>query len=200
MITSRISISTPAGRIALIGLTTGCRPRRSWPPAARHFAARRTGGNAQRIRDRKSLPRGVDPSPAGDPPQCAKALAGCTRAGTYDRAARRLLLDGHDHLHMIDLLTGPSGTRVPAVGVPSAAPGRHRQGPCRLQSHRIDGSRGVWQCESIRAALDASGEVVQRRAPGAAWLHGCGLLNVASATGAGAAVVSRSVNPRAARR
>jgi len=32
-----------------------------------------------------------------------------------------LLLHGHDHLHMINWLEGPKGTRVPAVGVPSAS-------------------------------------------------------------------------------
>ena len=32
-----------------------------------------------------------------------------------------LVLHGHDHLHMINWLAGPNGTRVPAVGVPSAS-------------------------------------------------------------------------------
>ena len=42
-----------------------------------------------------------------------------------------LLLHGHDHLHMINWLDGPNGTRVPAVGVPSAsaAPGSDKR--CR---------------------------------------------------------------------
>lgn len=74
-----------------------------------------------------------------------------------------LLLHGHDHLHMINWLKGPNGTRVPAVGVPSAsaAPGGDKDAGA-YNIYRIDGSRGVWRCELISHGLTSSGEVVQQ--------------------------------------
>jgi 3',5'-cyclic AMP phosphodiesterase CpdA len=75
-----------------------------------------------------------------------------------------LLLHGHDHLHMINWLDGPSGTRVPAVGVPSASakgdPGRDL---AAYNLYQIDGTRGAWQCALISRGLDASGGVVQQK-------------------------------------
>jgi len=75
-----------------------------------------------------------------------------------------LLLHGHDHLHMINWLDGPGGTRVPAVGVPSASakgdPGRDL---AAYNLYQIDGTRGAWQCALISRGFDASGEVVQQK-------------------------------------
>ena len=75
-----------------------------------------------------------------------------------------LLLHGHDHLHMINWLDGPGGTRVPAVGVPSASakgdPGRDL---AAYNLYQIDGTRGAWQCALITRGVDASGEVVQQK-------------------------------------
>ncbi len=75
-----------------------------------------------------------------------------------------LLLHGHDHLHMINWLEGPNGTRVPTVGVPSAsaAPGTSRDGAA-YNLCRIEGTRGAWHCELISRGLVFSGEVVQQR-------------------------------------
>lgn len=75
-----------------------------------------------------------------------------------------LLLHGHDHLHMINWLEGPNGTRVPAVGVPSAsaAPGTSRDAAA-YNLYRIDGARGAWKCELISRGLTSSGEVVQQK-------------------------------------
>ena len=75
-----------------------------------------------------------------------------------------LLLHGHDHLHMINWLEGPNGTRVPAIGVPSAsaAPGTSRDAGA-YNLYRIDGTRGAWQCEVISRGLGASGEVAQQK-------------------------------------
>ena len=59
-----------------------------------------------------------------------------------------LLLHGHDHVHMLNWLAGPNGTRVPAVGVPSAsaAPGMsHNDAAYNL--YRIDGAPDAWTCE-----------------------------------------------------
>jgi 3',5'-cyclic AMP phosphodiesterase CpdA len=75
-----------------------------------------------------------------------------------------LLLHGHDHLHMINWLDGPSGTRVPAVGVPSAsAKGDTGRDLAAYNLYQIDGTRGAWQCALTTRGLDASGEVVQQK-------------------------------------
>jgi 3',5'-cyclic AMP phosphodiesterase CpdA len=75
-----------------------------------------------------------------------------------------LVLHGHDHLHMINWLTGPNGTRVPAVGVPSASamPGTGKDAAA-YNLYRIDGSRGDWHCEIISRGLAANGEVGEQK-------------------------------------
>ncbi len=75
-----------------------------------------------------------------------------------------LLLHGHDHIHMVNWLHGPNGTRVPAVGVPSAsaAPGRDKDA-AGYNLYRIEGTRDAWQCELISRGLTTSGEVVQQK-------------------------------------
>jgi len=75
-----------------------------------------------------------------------------------------LLLHGHDHVHMINWLEGPSGTRVPAVGVPSASARRGTdKDPAAYNLYEIDGTCGAWRCELISRGLDSSGEVVQQK-------------------------------------
>ena len=75
-----------------------------------------------------------------------------------------LVLHGHDHEHMINWLDGPNGTRVPAVGVPSASarPGadKHAAG---YHLYRIDGARGAWRCELVSRGVGADGEVVEEK-------------------------------------
>jgi 3',5'-cyclic AMP phosphodiesterase CpdA len=75
-----------------------------------------------------------------------------------------LVLHGHDHLHMINWLTGPNGTRVPAVGVPSAsaAPGTSKDAAA-YNLYRIDGSPGAWTCELISRGIAANGEVGEQK-------------------------------------
>ncbi len=71
-----------------------------------------------------------------------------------------LVLHGHDHLAMLNWLEGPGGTRVPAIGVPSAsaAPGtsKHAAG---YNLYRVDGTPGAWRCEMIARGVDAAGAV-----------------------------------------
>jgi 3',5'-cyclic AMP phosphodiesterase CpdA len=76
------------------------------------------------------------------------------------RHGAELLLHGHDHLAMLNWLKGPGGTRVPAVGVPSAsaAPG-HAKDAAAYNLYRIDGARGGWRCEMVSRGIDASGGV-----------------------------------------
>jgi 3',5'-cyclic AMP phosphodiesterase CpdA len=75
-----------------------------------------------------------------------------------------LVLHGHDHLHMINWLQGPNGTRVPAVGVPSvsAVPGSDKDAAA-YNLYRIDGTRGAWRCELISRGVASSGEVAQQK-------------------------------------
>jgi 3',5'-cyclic AMP phosphodiesterase CpdA len=75
-----------------------------------------------------------------------------------------LVLHGHDHLHMINWLDGPNGTRVPAVGVPStsAAWGMSKDA-AGYNLYAIDGAPGAWSCEMISRGIGAAGTVMQQR-------------------------------------
>ena len=75
-----------------------------------------------------------------------------------------LVLHGHDHLHMLNWLSGPNGTRVPAVGVPSAsaAPGTSKDAAA-YNLYAIDGAPGAWTCELISRGVGAAGTVMQQR-------------------------------------
>ncbi len=89
----------------------------------------------------------------------ARSCCACIAAHGAD-----LLLHGHDHLHMINWLNGPNGTRVPAVGVPSAsaAPGTSKDAAA-YNLYAIDGAPGAWRCELISRGIDAAGAVVEQK-------------------------------------
>jgi len=62
-----------------------------------------------------------------------------------------LLLHGHDHVRAAIWLDGPQGTRIPAVGVPSASariPHGDENG-AGYNLFQIDGTAGHWRCELI---------------------------------------------------
>ena len=75
-----------------------------------------------------------------------------------------LVLHGHDHLHMINWLNGPNGSRVPAVGVPSAsaAPGTSKDAAA-YNLYAIDGAPGAWRCELTSRGIGPDGAVMQQR-------------------------------------
>jgi 3',5'-cyclic AMP phosphodiesterase CpdA len=75
-----------------------------------------------------------------------------------------LVLHGHDHRSMLNWLGGPNGTRVPAVGVPSAsaAPGTTHDAAA-YNLYRIDGAAGAWTCAVIARGVDAGGAVVEQQ-------------------------------------
>ena len=75
-----------------------------------------------------------------------------------------LVLHGHDHLHMLNWLDGPAGTRVPAVGVPSASAawGASKEAAA-YNLYAIDGAPGAWTCEMISRGIGASGTIMQQR-------------------------------------
>ncbi|MGE0060997.1 MAG: metallophosphoesterase [Xanthobacteraceae bacterium] len=72
-----------------------------------------------------------------------------------------LVIHGHDHLNMIEPLTGPDGTQVPAVGVASAsaAPGTSKT-DASYNLYRIGGATGAWTCELETRGMTRDGEVV----------------------------------------
>jgi 3',5'-cyclic AMP phosphodiesterase CpdA len=75
-----------------------------------------------------------------------------------------LLLHGHDHVHMINWLVGPDGTRVPAVCVPSASarpsPGKDA---AAYNLYAIDGTPGAWRCEMVSRGIGGDGEIIEQR-------------------------------------
>lgn len=75
-----------------------------------------------------------------------------------------LLLHGHDHKSMLNWLEGPDGTRVPAVGVPSAsaapAAAEHAAG---YNLYAIDGAPGAWTCEIITRGMGPDGRISERQ-------------------------------------
>lgn len=76
-----------------------------------------------------------------------------------------LLLHGHDHLAMLNWLEGPDGSRVPAVGVPSAsaAPGIAKE-PAAYNLYEIDGEPRAWRCAMrVRAVGPAGGMTEQKK-------------------------------------
>ncbi len=75
-----------------------------------------------------------------------------------------LVLHGHDHLHMMNWLQGPNGTRVPAIGVPSAsaAPGKAKDAAA-YNLYRIKGLPGAWSCEAVSRGIGPNGDVVEQK-------------------------------------
>jgi 3',5'-cyclic AMP phosphodiesterase CpdA len=76
-----------------------------------------------------------------------------------------LLLHGHDHLNMLNWLTGPDGTRVPAIGVPSAsaAPGLSHDAAA-YNLYRVEGAPGAWTCTMVSRGLGPGGRIEERLA------------------------------------
>jgi 3',5'-cyclic AMP phosphodiesterase CpdA len=75
-----------------------------------------------------------------------------------------LVLHGHDHLHMMNWLDGPGGSRVPAIGVPSAsaAIGTGKDAAA-YNLYRIKGLPGAWSCEVVSRGITPAGEVIEQK-------------------------------------
>jgi 3',5'-cyclic AMP phosphodiesterase CpdA len=74
-----------------------------------------------------------------------------------------LLLHGHDHRRSLVQLEGPSGTKIPAVGAPSAsalAPHGSEDG-AGYTIFRIDGGAPAWRCELITRQRTSDGMIVE---------------------------------------
>jgi len=76
------------------------------------------------------------------------------------RHGAELVLHGHDHRDMLNWLEGPRGSRVPAVGVPSAsaAPGTDKD-DAGYHLYRVEGEAGAWRCEMVVRAMGGDGVV-----------------------------------------
>jgi len=72
-----------------------------------------------------------------------------------------LLIHGHDHERAVIRLDGPRGTKIPAVGAPSAsARGPHgHESAGGYNIYRIDGDAAAWRCEMIARERGADGTV-----------------------------------------
>ena len=72
-----------------------------------------------------------------------------------------LLLHGHDHRCSLVWLDGPNGSKIPAIGVPSAsARAPHgRENGAGYTILRIDGAAGAWRCEMVARDLAADSTV-----------------------------------------
>jgi 3',5'-cyclic AMP phosphodiesterase CpdA len=72
-----------------------------------------------------------------------------------------LLIHGHDHERAVIRLDGPRGTKIPAVGAPSAsARGAHgHENAGGYNIYRIDGDGGAWRCEMIARERGVNGTV-----------------------------------------
>ncbi|MGC2591962.1 MAG: metallophosphoesterase, partial [Xanthobacteraceae bacterium] len=70
-----------------------------------------------------------------------------------------LLLHGHDHRSSLVWLDGPNGTKIPAVGVPSAsaAAAHGDEGAAAYHLFKIDGAAKQWRCEMIARQRGADG-------------------------------------------
>jgi len=73
-----------------------------------------------------------------------------------------LLLHGHDHKAMLNWLEGPNGTRVPAIGVPSAsAAPAAAEHAAAYNLYAIDGAPGAWTCNMIARGIGPDGKVAE---------------------------------------
>jgi hypothetical protein len=73
-----------------------------------------------------------------------------------------LVLHGHDHVHSVEWLDGPTG-KIPIVGVPSASSASDHH-PAGYNLYRITGEAPHWQCAMIARGYRPGGmiEVVHR--------------------------------------
>lgn len=94
----------------------------------------------------------------------APAYKRLTDAGAFMRVIERhgaeLILHGHDHRDMLNVIDGPDGTRVPAIGVPSASatPGLDKDN-AGYHLYRIDGEAGSWRCEMVVRTMRMDGTI-----------------------------------------
>jgi 3',5'-cyclic AMP phosphodiesterase CpdA len=90
--------------------------------------------------------------------QSERLLNGPEFIAAIKEAGAELVIHGHEHINSVSWLGGPSGRRIPAVGVPSAsaAPG-HRWEAAGYNIYRIDGTPGAWHCQMTSHGIGEDG-------------------------------------------
>ncbi|HUC49147.1 MAG TPA: metallophosphoesterase [Xanthobacteraceae bacterium] len=102
--------------------------------------------------------------PPLSPPQrhLRRLIDGADFRGVLAAKGAELLLHGHDHQRALLWLDGP-GTKIPAIGVPSAsarAPHGDEDG-AGYHLFNIDGTAGNWRCDMIARQRNADGTISQ---------------------------------------
>jgi 3',5'-cyclic AMP phosphodiesterase CpdA len=148
--------------VALIALSTGV-------PTGPFMATGRLGqqqlsGLAQALDQTRGLFRVVliHHPPFSPPARYLRRLMDATdlRRVLAEHGAE-LLIHGHDHERAVIHLDGPHGTKIPAVGAPSAsARGAHgHENAGGYNIYRIDGDAAAWHCEMIARERGADSTV-----------------------------------------
>jgi 3',5'-cyclic AMP phosphodiesterase CpdA len=70
-----------------------------------------------------------------------------------------LLIHGHDHERAVIWLDGPSGTKIPAGGAPSASAPHGHENAAGYNIYRIEGDASAWHCEMIARERGPEGTV-----------------------------------------
>ena len=71
-----------------------------------------------------------------------------------------LVIHGHDHVQALVWLDGPNGTRVPAVGIPSASAAPNTiKDAAAYNLYRIGGAAGAWRCDMEMRGMRAGGNI-----------------------------------------
>jgi len=101
--------------------------------------------------------------PPSSPPRryLRRLTDGAQLRRTLAQHGAELLLHGHDHRRALLWLDGPGGTKIPAIGVPSAsanAPHGDENG-AGYNLFRIEKTAAAWRCEMIGRERDVDGVI-----------------------------------------
>jgi 3',5'-cyclic AMP phosphodiesterase CpdA len=148
------------GNVALIALSTGV-------PTGPFMATGRLGAEqlarlAQALDETRTLFRIVlIHHPPQSPPRrhMRRLVDAADLRQVLAEHGTELLIHGHDHERAVIRLNGPRGTKIPAVGAPSAsARGRHgHENAGGYNIYRIDGGATAWRCEMIARERGSDG-------------------------------------------
>ena len=76
------------------------------------------------------------------------------------RHGAELVLHGHDHIHSVVWLDGPSG-KIPAAGVPSASAAGGEGDLAAYNLYAIGKSGNGWQCEAVTRGFRHGGDAIE---------------------------------------
>ena len=154
------------GPLALIGISTGVPT--GWGMATGRIGEAQLAGLANLLAALKREPLMrvilIHHPPVSEAGWHKRLIDADALKGVIGAHGAELMIHGHDHRAMLNWLDGPDGTRVPAVGVPSAsaAPGVAKEA-AGYNLYSFDGEPNAWRCEMIARGVTADGEVVERK-------------------------------------